>query len=335
MKPKVGRMKTVVWLGVACLGLRLSPLSAQEPKLRAILKGHTSPVWCVAYSPDGRWLVSGSGPTIQLATPGGKTPASGSGDKTVKLWDMQTGKERATFKGHSSLVSSVAFSPDAKLLASGSHDKTVKLWDVQKGKEQATLKGHAAPVLSVAFSPDGKTLASGSSDETIKLWDVQTGREPVTLRGHSRFIGSVWSVAYSPDGRRREVEGFTEAFQGAEKEQMPVLGGQRRGDGDERPKDQAAEDQRLAAEAVAHDAGKRQGQGVHHIAVIFPLPVTSGTTTWEVGEWSRALASSWSNIHVGGLASSPLGTGAAQDDEQLRHDLVAGGAGHVSPARPA
>jgi WD40 repeat protein len=175
MKTYVGRWRGVVaWLGVACLGL--PPLSAQEPKPGATLKGHTSPVWSVAYSPDGKSLASGSGPTIQLATPDGKKPASGSGDQTVKLWDVQTGKEQATLKGHTSLVSSVAFSPDGKTLASGSHDKTVRLWDVQTGQEQATLRGHASPVSSVAFSPDGKTLASGSSDETIRLWEVQTGK---------------------------------------------------------------------------------------------------------------------------------------------------------------
>ena len=172
MKTNVGRRwRVVVWLGVACLGL--PPLSAQEPKLT--LKGHTSPVWSVAYSPDGKWLASGSGPTIQLATPHGKTLASGN-DTTIRLWDVQTGKEKATLKGHTSLVSSLTFSPDGKTLASGSHDKTVKLWDMETGKEQATLKGHTSPVSSVAFSPDGKTLASGS-EITIKLWDVQTGKE--------------------------------------------------------------------------------------------------------------------------------------------------------------
>src|SRR3954469_8957039 len=120
MKTKLGRLqRTEVWLGVACLGLLpLSPLSAQEPKLRATFKGHTSPVWSVAYSPDGKTLASGSGPTIQLATPDGKAGDSGSGDPTIKLWDVQTGKERATLGGHTSLVSSVAYSPDGKTLAS-------------------------------------------------------------------------------------------------------------------------------------------------------------------------------------------------------------------------
>jgi RNA polymerase sigma factor (sigma-70 family) len=141
---------------------------------------HDRFVWSVAYSPDG------------------KTLASGSPDPTIKLWDVKTGKEQATLKGHTDRVWSVSFSPDGKTLASGSWDQTIKLWEVATGKEQATLKGHTFAVLSVAYSPDGKTLASGCGDNTIKLWDVKTGKEQATLKGD---IFSVWSVAYSPDGK--------------------------------------------------------------------------------------------------------------------------------------
>ena len=86
MKTTVGRMLGVVWLCVVCLGLPLSPLSAQEPKLRETLKGHTGGAYSVAYSPDG------------------KTLASGCGDKTIKLWDVATGKEQATLRGHTDWV---------------------------------------------------------------------------------------------------------------------------------------------------------------------------------------------------------------------------------------
>src|SRR6516162_4943192 len=112
--------------------------------------------------------------------------------------DVATGKERATLKGHTEVVTSVAYSPDGKTLASGSRDKTIKLWEVATGKEQATLKGHTGEVWSVAYSPDGKTLASGSWDATIKLWDVQTGQERATLKGHTR---GVISVAYNPSSK--------------------------------------------------------------------------------------------------------------------------------------
>ena len=103
-------------------------------KERATLKGHTSPVWSVAFSPDGKTLASGSGATIQLATPDGKSSGSRSGEPTIKLWDVQTGKERATLKGHAGPVVSVAFSPDGKTLASASHDTTIKLWDVRPAR---------------------------------------------------------------------------------------------------------------------------------------------------------------------------------------------------------
>ena len=118
------------------------------------LRGHSSMVRSVVFSPDGKSL------------------ASGSYDKTIKLWDTAGGTELFTLKGHSHFVYSVAFSPDGKHLASGSEDKTIKLWDTVTGRKLLTLEGHSGGVHSVAFSPDGKRLASGSYDTTIKIWEV-------------------------------------------------------------------------------------------------------------------------------------------------------------------
>jgi len=146
---------------------------------RAVLRGHAKRVLSVAFSPDG------------------KTLASAGENRTIKLWDVETGHEQRTLAGHADSVISVVFSPDGKTLASASEDRTIKLWDVATGKQQRTLTGHSAAVVSVAFSPEGKTLASGSEDATLKLWNPESGELKKTLTGHNGWI--TW-VAFSPDG---------------------------------------------------------------------------------------------------------------------------------------
>jgi WD40 repeat protein/tRNA A-37 threonylcarbamoyl transferase component Bud32 len=144
------------------------------------LKGHNG--WAQSvFSPDGKHL------------------ASASLDGTVKIWDVPTGEETLTLRGHRAFVWSVAFSPDGKRVASASSDRTVKVWDAATGQIILTFRGHTDLVRSVAFSPDGKHLASASLDRTVKVWDAATGQIILTFRGHT---GLVHSVAFSPDGER-------------------------------------------------------------------------------------------------------------------------------------
>jgi WD40 repeat protein len=198
------------------------------------LQGHTDDVNSVAFSPDGKRIVSGSvgttlettlkvwdtqtgqetltiqghaGPVYCVAFNPDGTAIVSAGVGMVKLWDAQTGQETLTLQGHTDDVNSVAFSPDGKRIVSGGgrYDREgkpfaeLKLWDVQTGQETRTLKGHTHYVLSVAFSPDGKWIVSGSMDTTLKVWDAQTGEPTLLLSGHT---GPVHSVAFSPDGRR-------------------------------------------------------------------------------------------------------------------------------------
>jgi len=147
--------------------------------LQKVLVGHSNWVLSVAFSPDGKLL------------------ASGSGDSTVRLWEVATGQEITTLLGHNHAVNAVAFSPDGKLLASGSGDNNIKLWNVVTGQEITTLAGHTDAVSSVVFSPDGKLLASGSGDSTVRLWEVATGQEITTL---PNFNCIIHCVAFSLNG---------------------------------------------------------------------------------------------------------------------------------------
>ena len=192
-----------------------------------LLTGHESQVLCVAFSPDGQTLASGSWDrTIRLwnpytgqhkatlmddgmwdvtsiaFSPDGSTLASGGGrwSNKIRLWDIETGSRTAIFAGHEGNVTSVVFSPDGTILASGGgwKDNTIRLWDVRAGYQIANFTGHKYSVTSVAFSPDGLTLASGGLGDTIRLWNLHTGEHKVNLTGHTK---SVNSVAFSQDGQ--------------------------------------------------------------------------------------------------------------------------------------
>jgi serine/threonine protein kinase len=127
----------------------------------------------------------------------GRTIVSGSRDKTIRIWNEETGKVRLVLEGHTAPVNAIALTPDGKTLVSCSDDTTIKLWDLATGKLLHTFSEHKSAVNSLAVSADGKTLVSGSHDRTVKLWNLETA----TLLHTVAHASWVWSVAISPDGR--------------------------------------------------------------------------------------------------------------------------------------
>jgi len=145
------------------------------------LPGHTDFVDCLAFSPDGNRL------------------ATGSGDKTVRLWDAASSALVREFKGHEASVVGIAFGPSGDRIATASEDGTARIWGPDSGKEMVRFTGHTGIVEAVTFSPDGKLVASGGEDTTIKIWRADTGEVVNSFSGPQ---GKVSSLAFNGDGSR-------------------------------------------------------------------------------------------------------------------------------------
>src|SRR5579885_3468327 len=223
-----------ICLLATCVGLSSPPVTAQEAKERFTLKGHPAGITGVAFSPDGKRIVSGSsglsdeksvivwdaatgeeilslkaqaaeGRCVAFSPDGKRIVATDS--RRVAVWDAATGREVLSLGETGARgISSVAFSPDGKRIAragqgvdeqKGRACGVVKVWDAATGKEVLSLKD-PVDLHGIAFSPDGKRIVAGAWVK-VKVWDAATGQELLSLPGHT---GGIFSVAFSPDGKR-------------------------------------------------------------------------------------------------------------------------------------
>ena len=158
-------------------------ISTTTGRIERVLKGHTNVIHALAFGvpPGGRLLL-----------------ASGSGDNTARIWEVDTGECRSVLEGHTNLVGGVAFAPDTSRLATASGDKTARIWSVADGKCLQTLQGHTKDVRCVAWSPDGKLLATGGFDGSIRLWSP----DGTVSRNIENLDNSIMSVIFTPDSRQ-------------------------------------------------------------------------------------------------------------------------------------
>ena len=183
------------------------------------LRGHGNSVLCVAYSPDGSRIVTGStdgyaiiwdaatgsllrklpalGGFVCTASfsPDGTRIVTASGDAS-RVWDAGTGAGLLTIKGHSGQVVSASFSLDSTRIVAGVEDGAARVWEASTGAPLLTLKGHTGHIFSATFSPDGKQIVTARAGGSATVSDVATGADIVTFHGHSDHV--IWA-SFSPD----------------------------------------------------------------------------------------------------------------------------------------
>jgi len=152
----------------------------ESPALVRNLEGHTMEVNTCTVTPDGRHVVSASG------------------DETLKVWELGSGRTVATLAGHTAYVTACVMTPDGRHVVSASGDETLKVWELGSGRAVATLAGHIHRVNACAVTPDGRHVISASEDKTLKVWELGSGRAVATLAGHSSYVHA---CAVTPDGR--------------------------------------------------------------------------------------------------------------------------------------
>jgi dipeptidyl aminopeptidase/acylaminoacyl peptidase len=210
--------KRIVSAGSDRLARIWDPATGREQRQ---LAGHQWPLYCAAFSLDGKVLATGaenlrlwdvetgrplhvsSGHTAAIHrlafSPDGQRIITASADWTARVWDVHTGQQVHVLTAHTDAVLGAAFSSDGRWIATASHDQTARLWDAATYAEVRTFQGHTDVVKRVEFSPDSQRLATSSGDRTIKLWRVATGKVERTLTGHEELVDV---VLFSPDGRR-------------------------------------------------------------------------------------------------------------------------------------
>jgi WD40 repeat protein len=187
------------------------------------LEGHEDRVTCIAYTADGKLLVSsGRDGTVRLwdvarreqrrsftedsvglygvvIAPDNRWVASGSYRGRLRVRDLRSGEELLDwFGGREGSLGAFAVSPDGKVLAVGSHDGKLRLWDTSTWKQKAKLEGHGGPIVGAAFTPDSKGLFSTAMGGATRLWDVETGKLRQNFTGARDRVGC---LAASPDGK--------------------------------------------------------------------------------------------------------------------------------------